>query len=851
MSGVTSLQTLTGDLNLFGTTANVTIGTAGSPGSNVTIGVNTTGVAKIATNPATNNITGNATFKSGNSNLTISADAFNVLTFTATGTGGGGNWSYKGIFSETSGTVYEVNDVVFDTINTHETYICIVGYTTGALVTPPSADATNWLLFATNSSTGGGALTATSLILTGNASAPPITDGGEPGLYLQKDPESGLVTALGFGSGKSPAEIALTWSGDSENPYLQMSSSATIGSNVSTTGTAPVLSFSDAWVATSNFSSGSVAISPINSNAYVANKFIVGASSNADPSTNSSDWVSLGVGSTGGGTTVPVLWDNTSAYAIGAVVNVGDLNNPSGTFICITTVSAPVSPAVNPAPADTSADWTPVAPLQSVSGSGNMLYNSTDFTWVDSNVYALGEIAQSSNVVYVSKSNANTSNIPASNVSFWQPIGSTVPGGGIQSIYATGNTPTSGNSIEFVAGLGIVMSNTSNTITIAGSTTGSGMYAVESGTSVNKTFEFQTSNVYASVQGVASYNGGLYASKASPATGITPYGDPTSTAFWAGLAPSIGIDSLAGSNLSNVTPKPASASNAYCYVLQPVADTNSNAPITIKDLSGGIIAFESGAGSFITSKGADPVAPLSNAWDFTQNSNSNISITTATSNVGKINFDLGPNINVSGINIGVTAGGGSNLPGLLTIPCADGASYISFPANAGEPPTNGASNGFLSFNTDGAQDSATYLGANNVAGYSNQVEMLCVQAGGASNSNTDLFTDFGVGSLYVLGNSATQVAPATGSTLPRISSAITASNATMTVSAGTFDVTSNVTRLNLQSDLLNWNGTPLLQNLMATVPGSNTRVSYATGTSTITLDATTPLCITIRDSGAQ
>jgi hypothetical protein len=80
-----------------------------------------------------------------------------------------------------------------------------------------------------------------------------------------------------------------------------------------------------------------------------------------------------GVTSTGG-TTVPTLWDNTSAYAVGDVVSVGSLADPTGTYICITAVPAPVSPAVNPAPETVSADWTPVAPLaggvRSIVGGG-------------------------------------------------------------------------------------------------------------------------------------------------------------------------------------------------------------------------------------------------------------------------------------------------------------------------------------------------------------------------------------------------------------------------------------------------------------------------------------------------
>jgi len=68
----------------------------------------------------------------------------------------------------------------------------------------------------------------------------------------------------------------------------------------------------------------------------------------------------------GGGTTVPTLWSNTAAYAVGAVVSVGSLATPTGTFICITAV--PAGAPTNPAPSATPADWTPVAPLAGGTG---------------------------------------------------------------------------------------------------------------------------------------------------------------------------------------------------------------------------------------------------------------------------------------------------------------------------------------------------------------------------------------------------------------------------------------------------------------------------------------------------
>ena len=70
-------------------------------------------------------------------------------------------------------------------------------------------------------------------------------------------------------------------------------------------------------------------------------------------------------GGAGGGTTVPTLWSNTSAYAVGAVVSVGSLASPTGTFICILAVGA--GAPTNPAPSADATHWTPVAPLAGAS----------------------------------------------------------------------------------------------------------------------------------------------------------------------------------------------------------------------------------------------------------------------------------------------------------------------------------------------------------------------------------------------------------------------------------------------------------------------------------------------------
>lgn len=103
----------------------------------------------------------------------------------------------------------------------------------------------------------------------------------------------------------------------------------------------------------------------------------------------------------GGGTTVPTLWADTSAYAVGDVVSTTALADPDGTFICIAAVTAPVSPAVNPAPAITPASWTPVAPLKSVAtlpagamvlGGQNTSGASASGAWATGVLYAPGAV---------------------------------------------------------------------------------------------------------------------------------------------------------------------------------------------------------------------------------------------------------------------------------------------------------------------------------------------------------------------------------------------------------------------------------------------------------------------------
>jgi hypothetical protein len=226
------------------------------------------------------------------------------------GGGGGGNWSWRGNFNTTSATAYALNDVVFDSVNTTDTYICILAYTTTVPTpTAPSANTTNWLLLAQQVS---GDITVSSVIAEGGFSTPGqivASPDTALGLYCKKSVGTGVATGVAFGTGVYPSELGLTWDGDSSNPYIVASASATIGSPavVSTTVSAPLALFGDTWVATQSYCSGTIVISPANSNSYVANKFIVGNAGNTDPSTTTADWIPLGAGGGGGGSSISLL----------------------------------------------------------------------------------------------------------------------------------------------------------------------------------------------------------------------------------------------------------------------------------------------------------------------------------------------------------------------------------------------------------------------------------------------------------------------------------------------------------------------------------------------------------------
>ena len=163
---------LTGDLNIDTTAGvgNVEIKTGGNLSFDVThldgnvdmIGSSTnfhmdksTSQGGLGAIYMTSSSVGNARLQvGGNANPTGLWVGATALSFNGNPIGVSGNWSYKGTFNTTVATAYALNDVVFDTVITSQTYVCIIGYTTTVpSPQPPSANATNWKQLATTAST--------------------------------------------------------------------------------------------------------------------------------------------------------------------------------------------------------------------------------------------------------------------------------------------------------------------------------------------------------------------------------------------------------------------------------------------------------------------------------------------------------------------------------------------------------------------------------------------------------------------------------------------------------------------------------------------------------------------------
>jgi len=541
-------------------------------------------VSTDGTNPATVSIGG----ASNNTGLYVSNSQ---LLFNGNAVGTGGNWSYKGAFNTTVATTYAINDVVFDSVNTAETYVCIVGYTTTVpSPTAPSADPTNWQLFATSAPT--------------------------------QIAQAGASVAVGTGGGI----ISTTTGGDD---YIVNTKTGTATGNIILSGNG-----------TNTF--GSANINIMNNS---ASTFSLDTSNGGSATLNAPGKISLLTSATGN----IVAGSDTASFGTGDVLfNASTWNDQGGyipgsvvqetaggaSYLCITAVSPNTTSPYNPAPSATPADWLP---LGGGGGTGNMTYTPSVFTWAGTNSYVIGDIvSDTNNGVYVATL-ANSNAQPQSNVSDWQLIGSTSlsTGGGITGIEINGGTayPTAGNIINFQPGSGIVMSNTgSNIINISASPQGSGAYL----TNNSNTWEWLSTNSYSATEGVVSYQGGLYANILAPSSNVPPFGASNSTTLWAGLAPSLSIGT------SNISPLQPSASNAYTYSF--VQGSNSNVSITSP--ATGQIALDATIG-FDYPGSTTPIVGSSGIFTF-QSSASNITITSPGAGLIDLNVDA-PAMNYSSV----------------------------------------------------------------------------------------------------------------------------------------------------------------------------------------------------------
>jgi len=536
------------------------ITTTGNAGSNIQLSVNSGGALPV-------NIVGGLT-----------VDGVPVAT--------GGNWSYKGAFNTTVATLYALNDVVFDSVNIGDTYICILGYTTTVPTpTPPSANATNWILFATQ----------------GGASGSSLTNGGST---LSIDGTGGLLfTTTNVASNTNTISLSTTvptTTPGASAGAITVNSGATIGLTsvnnttiVATDPTAQLTLTAPLKINLLTSSTGSIVAGSVAASYSTGNVLF-----NAD------------------------TWNDQAGYIKGSVVQE---TAGGASYVCITAVAPNTTPPYNPAPSATPADWLP---LGGGGGTGNMTYTQADFTWAGSNAYAIGDIvSDTNNGVYVAKL-ANSNAQPSSNVADWQLIGSTnlSSGSGITGITINGGTsyPTSGSVINFIPGAGITMSNSgTDIINISASASGTGSYLTPN----SNTWEWAGSNTYSATQGIVSYQGGLYANLVAPSSNVPPFGNASSATEWAGLAPGLAVGG------SNVVPLANSASNAYAYSL--VAGSNSNVSIT--STTPGVIAFDANIG-FDYPGSSGPIVGPAGLFTF-QSSASNITITSPGAGLIDLNVD--------------------------------------------------------------------------------------------------------------------------------------------------------------------------------------------------------------------
>ena len=404
---------LTGAVKI--SSGNPYIGVGTSSGTNaVQLTYVNTGLSSLTASGSETLTGGAVTLTSANANLTITADSLaNTLTFNATGSGGGGNWSYEGVFNTTTPTTYTLNDVVFDTVNTANTYICILGYTTASPPTPPSSDTTHWTLFSTNYGT-----TLSSLTILGDETNEPANNVNN-GIYLEKNlGGNGYVSGLSFGSSTSafPAEICLSWGGDSENPSVFLNTNATVGGTAYVPPTTSLLSLNvttPIWSVSNSYSAGTVVISSANSIAYVANKFIVASPSNNDPSTEPTNWVALGV--TSGNWSYKGVFNTTTPTTYGLNDVVFDTVNTTDTYVCILgyTTASPFTP-----PSSSPAVWKLFA--TNTASSTGMIYQSV---WSNTATYATSDVVLFSGGTYICVTATTAGQSPFTTPASWQLLG--------------------------------------------------------------------------------------------------------------------------------------------------------------------------------------------------------------------------------------------------------------------------------------------------------------------------------------------------------------------------------------------------------------------------------------------
>lgn len=384
MSGVTTLNSLSGAVNIQGGTPNVSVATAGQ---NVSVSVASTGVTRLSTNPATANASGNVVLKAG-TGMGIVADSFNNITFTATGGGGGSVapvlWNPQSAYAV--GAVASVGSLASPNPGT---YVCIVAVTAR---TPPLAnllpqnDATHWTPLGSvvklptlwNAQS---AYSVGDLASLGSLGSP------NPGTYICISPLGALVPPLG---NPSPTVDGTHWTiiGNPTQTTMATGDCSVVIGNTTATMTYNDHSIGGSFVEVykGRAELTSDTMGDIESGGLAS--VICGGYSGVYISyeTQQAQLARLNVGNTpqsmglnvtpntltfNGATVltaplptiVPVVWSNQSAYAVGAIVNTGTLKNPTGTFVCIFPVTAKSSPLTNPVPTVATNNWTPLGVL--------------------------------------------------------------------------------------------------------------------------------------------------------------------------------------------------------------------------------------------------------------------------------------------------------------------------------------------------------------------------------------------------------------------------------------------------------------------------------------------------------